>query len=118
MIALTLVAALLLALAVDIWLGEPPVRWHPVVWMGNYLGWAGRRIAPETAAAGSDYKSFSLGALMWSAGVATIYVAAWFVQKTILQLPDVLGAWPGGLLAVLLLGLLLMRRRSRPLRDL
>ena len=107
MIALTLVAALLLALAVDIWLGEPPVRWHPVVWMGNYLGWAGRRIAPETAATGPDYKSFSLGALMWSAGAATIYVAAWFVQKTILQLPDVLGAWPGGLLAVLLLGLLL-----------
>ena len=28
---------MLVALAVDHWLGEPPVRWHPVVWMGNAL---------------------------------------------------------------------------------
>ena len=44
--AFTLVGALWLALLVDYWLGEPPVRWHPVVWMGNYLGWTGKRIAP------------------------------------------------------------------------
>lgn len=25
--------AVLVALAVDRWLGEPPARWHPVVWM-------------------------------------------------------------------------------------
>ncbi|PAT43463.1 cobalamin biosynthesis protein, partial [Vandammella animalimorsus] len=25
------------ALLVDRWLGEPPVRWHPVVWMGRSL---------------------------------------------------------------------------------
>ena len=107
MIALILIAALLLALAVDLWLGEPPVRWHPVVWMGNYLGWAGRRVAPTVATPGPDYKSFSLAALMWSAGAATVYVAAWFLQKSIVKLPSALGAWPGGLLAVLLLGLLL-----------
>ena len=35
-------AAVLLALFIDQWIGEPPPRWHPVVWMGNYLGWAGR----------------------------------------------------------------------------
>ena len=34
-------AAVLVALAVDRWLGEPPERWHPVVWMGDYLGWGG-----------------------------------------------------------------------------
>lgn len=33
---------MLLALFIDQWIGEPPPRWHPVVWMGNYLGWAGR----------------------------------------------------------------------------
>ncbi|BDT68256.1 cobalamin biosynthesis protein CbiB [Comamonadaceae bacterium OS-1] len=44
---------------------------------------------------------------MWWAGEATVYVAAWFLQKSILQLPQALGAWPGGLLAALLLGLLL-----------
>ncbi|WP_295959874.1 adenosylcobinamide-phosphate synthase CbiB [Rhodoferax sp.] len=100
-------AALVLAVLVDWRLGEPPVRWHPVVWMGNYLGWAGRRVAPTTATATPDYKSFSLAALMWWAGAATVYVAAWFLQKSILQLPQALGAWSGSLLAVLLLGLLL-----------
>ena len=40
-----LAAAVLVALALDRWLGEPPARWHPVVWIGHYLGWAGRRVA-------------------------------------------------------------------------
>ena len=92
-------AALLLAVLIDGWLGEPPVRWHPVVWMGHYLGWAGKRVAPTMATPGPDYKSFSLGALAWSAGAAIVCIAAWFVQKHILQLSP--------LLAVLLLGLLL-----------
>jgi len=30
---------LLLALAWDLLLGEPPVRLHPVVWMGNFIRW-------------------------------------------------------------------------------
>ena len=38
--------ALGVALAVDRWLGEPPARWHPVVWMGRYLDAVGRRVAP------------------------------------------------------------------------
>ncbi|MBC7681929.1 MAG: cobalamin biosynthesis protein CobD [Ferruginibacter sp.] len=92
---------------VDWQLGEPPLRWHPVVWMGNYLGWAGRLVAPMVATEGPDYKSFGLAALMWFSGAATVYVAAWFLQKSILELPQALGAWPGGLLAALLLGLLL-----------
>ena len=49
-----LASALLLALAVDRWLGEPPVRWHPVVWIGNYLGWAGQRIAPLASVRSAD----------------------------------------------------------------
>ena len=35
--ALICCGALLLALAVDRWLGEPAARLHSVVWMGNYL---------------------------------------------------------------------------------
>jgi adenosylcobinamide-phosphate synthase len=42
----TAVIALLAALAIDRWWGEPRARLHPVVWMGHYLVWAGRRIAP------------------------------------------------------------------------
>ena len=30
-------AVLLLALLIDSWLGEPPTRWHPVVWMGSLI---------------------------------------------------------------------------------
>ena len=33
-----------LALLVDWYLGEPPLRLHPVVWMGRYLGWAGPHV--------------------------------------------------------------------------
>ena len=36
-----LVAAVWLALVIDAWIGEPPPRWHPVVWMGRYLTHAG-----------------------------------------------------------------------------
>ena len=44
-------AALWLALLVDRLWGEPPARLHPVVAMGGYLGWAGRRLpqAPRAA---------------------------------------------------------------------
>ncbi|MDR7376691.1 adenosylcobinamide-phosphate synthase [Rhodoferax ferrireducens] len=92
-------AALLLALAVDVWLGEPRARWHPVVWIGNYLGWIGQRIAPAQAARDPDFKAFVLGALAWSAGAATVCVAAWWLQHALLQLP--------ALLAAVLLGLVL-----------
>ncbi len=37
----------MLALLIDWWVGEPPLRLHPVVWFGNYLklaeGWRGDR---------------------------------------------------------------------------
>ena len=117
--------ALLIALAVDRWLGEPPAHWHPVVWMGNYLSWAGRRLAPVQAertdaidpesvrpelvegVEGADYKSFLLAALMWCAGAAIVCVAAWELQKGLLALPGALGPLPGGVLAALGWGLAL-----------
>ena len=37
----------LLAFGLDVVFGEPPVLLHPVVWMGQYLQWAGERIAPS-----------------------------------------------------------------------
>ncbi|MBT9477069.1 adenosylcobinamide-phosphate synthase CbiB [Polaromonas sp.] len=108
--ALIFAAAILLAFAIDHYLGEPAARWHPVVWMGNYLGWAGRHLQRFTRQAlnhASDYKAFSLGALAWSAGAAIVCVASWALQKGLLALPDALGPIPGGVLAALLLGLAL-----------
>ena len=110
---LVLVAPLWLALLVDRFLGEPPVRWHPVVWMGHYLGWAGRRlIAPDAVISetDSDYKRFSAGALAWCAGAAMVLVAFGALQWAALQLP----AWG----AVLLTGLALKPLLAwRMLRD-
>lgn len=102
--------ALLLALLVDHYLGEPPVRWHPVVWIGHYLGWAGRHLqrqARQTPEGGSDFKAFWLGALMWCSGAVVVCIAAWALEKQLLALPDALGRLGGGLLAVLGLGLVL-----------
>ena len=51
-------AVLLAALLWDRFLGEPPVRLHPVVWMGNAIGWMRARAPASPAAA------FAWGALM------------------------------------------------------
>ena len=67
-------SALLLALLIDRWLGEPPVRWHPVVWMGHYLGWAGRLLQRQARPDGADYRSFWLGALAWLGGAHFLVV--------------------------------------------
>ena len=107
--------ALLLALAIDRYLGEPATRWHPVVWVGNYLGWTGRKLQrmarqerPFTQQTGidsaSDFKSFWLAALMWCSGAATVYIASGLLQNFLLTLPDVMGPLAGGALAALLLG--------------
>ncbi len=99
--ALTLACALLVALAVDCWLGEPPVRLHPVVWLGHYLGWAGawvqRRAVQQLAL--PDYKAFWLAALIWTAGAALFVVVTWWLQSLLLTLPW----WVAGVLLGLLL---------------
>lgn len=100
-LGLQFAAALWLALLVDRWLGEPPVRWHPVVWMGHYLGWAGARIAPSAAQAGqdADIPRFVLGALAWGLGAAVVAVPAVLIQQWLLN-------WHA-LAGMLVLGLLL-----------
>ena len=107
-------AAVLLTLFIDQWIGEPPPRWHPVVWMGNYLGWAGRwlqaRVEIGQSGAGdvagaadkadaADWASFWRGAAVWWLGAVLVLLVAGGLQWLLLQLP--LG-W-----AVLLLGVAL-----------
>ena len=111
-LAYVLAAALWLALLVDRWLGEPPARWHPVVWMGAYLGWMGRRIAPQRTLAGqgAEWGRFVLGALAWSVGAMVVLALAVHVQQWLLS-------WYA-LAGVLLLGLLLKPLLAwRMLRD-
>ena len=69
--------AVLLALAVDRLWGEPPARWHPVVWMGHYLGAMGRRVAPSfNAPAPRPAAVFVHGALAWLLGAALVVALA------------------------------------------
>ena len=81
-----LLVALLMALAVDALCGEPPARWHPVVWMGKALDVCGQRIAPSQPAASPlrDLRSFWLAALCWCALAALVMIAAALLQ-TLLQ---------------------------------
>lgn len=98
--------ALVVALAVDRWWGEPPVRFHPVVWMGNYLGWAGRHVQAHTNQSTSlpkDLIAFWLGALAWIGGAAIVVIASFALQTGVVWLGDT-GTW---VVSALLLGLLL-----------
>lgn len=90
--------AMLVALLLDYSFGEPPMRWHPVVWMGNYLAWAGRLFAPETGKpARSMMVQLTAGALAWCVGAAGVFILAallsmwmapahWAVQALLLGL--------------------------------
>lgn len=71
-----LAAAVLVALAWDRLLGEPPVRWHPVVWMGRYLDAVGRRVAPAPGAPAHSLGRRLAGAVAWLAGAAVVLGAA------------------------------------------
>ncbi|MBT2304307.1 cobalamin biosynthesis protein CobD [Variovorax paradoxus] len=105
-----MVAALWVALAIDRWLGEPAARWHPVVWIGRYLGWAGRRIAPQTETARSpDLARLAAGALAWGAGAAMVLLVAWAVAGAAGRLPG----WAEALLLGLALKPLLAWRMLR-----
>ncbi|MBY0408676.1 MAG: cobalamin biosynthesis protein [Burkholderiaceae bacterium] len=96
--------AVLWALAIDAWWGEPPARWHPVVWMGNALDALGKRIAPP-APTGRDLRCFWLAALAWCSLAAIILGVSLFLQWLLIRmvLPsqslahtvlwDVSGAW-------------------------
>ena len=107
MAAVVLLVALWVALGVDRWLGEPPVRYHPVVWMGHYLGWAGRRVQrvarqgvafTHRGQAGSqpDHKAFWLAALVWSAGAAMVLIISGALQLGLLALSRSVLPWLGG----------------------
>lgn len=105
-----LAAAVPVALAVDRWWGEPPVRWHPVVWMGNALERMGRWAAPGAADdANASTGPFARGALAWLCLAAAVSVVALGLQVWLLQWP----AWVQALLLGLCLKPLLAWRMLR-----
>jgi adenosylcobinamide-phosphate synthase len=108
---IALALAILVALLIDgVW-GEPPARWHPVVWMGRYLGRAGAWAAPVAPASPAvARRAWWRGTMAWWAGAATVGVGAAVLQALLASLPSV---WQG-----LLLGLCLKPMLAwRMLRD-
>mgnify|MGYP005805358465 CR=1 FL=1 len=89
------VGALLVALAVDRWWGEPPARWHPVVWMGNALERCAPWVLPSSVAQPADmrdWNAFGRGAVAWLALAVLVVAVAGVVQGALLRLPDLLAA--------------------------
>ena len=113
-------AAVLIAFAIDRYCGEPPVRWHPVVWMGNYLNWIAPHVLTPVHSVSKntrDVKAFSLGTLAWLAGAALVLIAACVLQWAFLQLPDVLAALLMGLALKPMLAWAMLRREAQAVED-
>ena len=109
--------ALLIAMGVDRWLGEPPSRWHPVVWMGNYLNWAAGRIRPHQCPEVRDLKAFSRAAMYWWAGIAMVLGVTCVVQWAVMLLPWYLAVPLLGLALKPMLAWVMLRREVQAVED-
>ena len=96
---LSLLIAIPVALALDVWIGEPNPHWHPVVWMGNYLQRAGVWLQQHAAAEGADWPSFFRGAAAWWLGAIAVCLVAGVLQWALWHL---YWAWAGLVMGVLL----------------
>ena len=74
--------SVLLALLLDRMFGEPPARWHPVVWMGAYLGWTGRRLP-----ALPPFLAFVAGAAGWLGGALAVAFLAGAASMAVTAMP-------------------------------
>ena len=94
-----------IALAVDTLLGEPPERWHPVVWVGSLLRRGGEALPPTPAGA-----ALVSGALAWLALATLCAAAGWIIERLIgllVPLSDRPGEMAKPVLAGVALGLIL-----------
>lgn len=99
---LLLPLAMLLALLVDRLFGEPPARLHPVVGMGQYLGFFGPRLTALPPG-----PAFIGGALAWLLGALLSAALALSLEMALMQALRPWTGLPGLLLCALALGLLL-----------
>lgn len=99
---LLLPLAMLLALLVDRLFGEPPARLHPVVGMGQYLGFFGPRLTALPPG-----PAFVGGALAWLLGALLSAALALSLEMLLMQTLRPWTGLPGLLLCALALGLLL-----------
>ena len=74
--------AALLSIFIDARWGEPPTRFHPVVWMGQYLG-----LYQKVRGSSPPHKDVLTGAGFVLVGAAACGITAWGVQKSLHRLP-------------------------------
>ena len=89
--------ALLVALIVDRLYGEPAARWHPVVWIGHYLGWAGARVAPLVVVepplkSRANWRIFWGATFYWVAGAVMVVLLAALLQYAASNLHSIVAA--------------------------
>ncbi|MFN3811001.1 MAG: adenosylcobinamide-phosphate synthase CbiB [Roseateles asaccharophilus] len=99
---LLLPLAMLIALLVDRLFGEPPARLHPVVGLGQYLGFFGPRLTALPPG-----PAFIGGALAWLLGALLSAALALSLEMLLMQALRPWTSLPGLLLCALALGLLL-----------
>ena len=75
-------AELALAVALDASLGEPPLRWHPVVWMGRLIDALEQHLpAPDPADAAAPARARRRGAVAAGLGAALVAATAALVAR-------------------------------------
>lgn len=94
--------AMLVAIATDIVVGEPPRALHPVVGIGRYLHRAGARLPAR-----APVRAFAGGAVAWLFGAAVLVAAAWGLQEGIGWIVSASPSMAGDVAAAVALGILL-----------
>lgn len=110
--AMVPVCALGVAIGVDLLWGEPAARFHPVVWMGRFLGFFGQWAAPVSSSnpPPSDWGAFLRGMVSWwLGGMVVLAVASGLVY--------IAGTWPAWITALWLGFLLKPMLAWRMLRE-
>jgi adenosylcobinamide-phosphate synthase len=79
--------SVLVAVALDAAVGEPPIRAHPVVWAGRYLDAAARHVP-----AGPSARAVTSGGVAWLGGAAVTVAAAVVVDRYVARVGGVGGA--------------------------
>lgn len=95
------VGSVMVAVLLDRCWGEPPVRWHPVVWMGNYLQAMASKVAPLATVSrpSPDIRALLLGVGAWSAGALCVTLVGMLLSHLITTfVPGLWGAVMQGVL--------------------
>lgn len=91
------IAVLVMALSWDRWMGEPPVAFHPVVWMGNAIGWMRKKSTPiefGSLCVGID-NGTSFTDTVWSAWSRVIDTVGWAASRGLASNKFIRFAWVG-----------------------